>query len=70
MDPQVKDITLNGETRSSRAQSLSELLVELGVNETALVAELNGSIVPQTDFTSTGISAGDTIELVRFVGGG
>ena len=35
-----------------------------------VVAEVNGSIVTRERFGSKPLAAGDTVELVRFVGGG
>jgi len=63
-------ISVNGQKMESGASTLAALLAELDVTDNAVVAELNGVIVPHNDFAATVLSDGDTIELVRFVGGG
>jgi len=64
-------ITLNGETRTIEAgTSLQQLLDALDVNCDALVVQHNGDIVARTQFSDTSLNDGDSLELVRFVGGG
>ena len=63
-------VTVNGETRDTRAGTLEHLLEELSLTGVPIVAEVNGSIVKPEDFAATYIDGGDRIELVRFVGGG
>jgi thiamine biosynthesis protein ThiS len=50
--------------------TLSELLKTLGVDAATVVAEVNGKIVQREDFASTGLKDGQSIELIRFMGGG
>ena len=63
-------ITVNGERRECAATTIAALLEELGIGDKAVVAEHNGVIVRPDDFARTLLSAGDRIELIRFVGGG
>lgn len=64
-------ITLNGEARTVDAgTSLQHLLDSLEVNCDALVVQRNDDIVARTQFSSAPLEDGDTLELVRFVGGG
>lgn len=63
-------VTLNGDERAVAAGTLSALLAELGIAEAAVVAELNGNIIPLDRFADTPLADGDCVELVRFVGGG
>jgi thiamine biosynthesis protein ThiS len=64
-------ITLNGEARTVDAgTSLQQLLDTLDVNCDALVVQHNDDIVARTQFSDTSLNDGDTLELVRFVGGG
>lgn len=51
-------------------QTLTELLEQLGINQATVVAELDGKIVERRDFAQTQLSHGQSLELVRFVGGG
>lgn len=62
--------TVNGGQRESFAPDLAALLAELDIEASLVVAEHNGRIVEQAQFTGTALSDGDVIELVRFVGGG
>jgi len=50
--------------------TLVELLKELGINAATVVAEIDGEIVAKEDFAKAGLSSGQSIELIRFVGGG
>ena len=50
--------------------TLMELLNHMGIHHATVVAEINGKIIERKMFTDTTISEGQTIELVRFVGGG
>ena len=61
---------VNGELMTVQARTLSVLLERLQLEASAIVAEVNGCIVPKEDFSRTILSDGDRIELVRFVGGG
>jgi len=51
-------------------QTLSELLKELNINVATVVAEIDGKIVAKANFSETPLSSGQSIELIRFVGGG
>lgn len=65
------NITLNGEARTVDAgTSLQQLLDALDVNCDALVVQRNDDIVARAQFADTPLADGDTLELVRFVGGG
>lgn len=65
------NITLNGEPHAIQAgTSLQQLLDALQVNCDALVVQRNEDIVARVRFSDTALEDGDTLELVRFVGGG
>ena len=51
-------------------RTLTELLEQLGINQATVVAEIDGKIVERQNFAQTPLSNGQTVELVRFVGGG
>ncbi|MFC1761946.1 sulfur carrier protein ThiS [Planctomycetota bacterium] len=51
-------------------ETLSHLLEVLDINATTVVAEVDGDIIKREDFDGTALTAGQSIELVRFVGGG
>ncbi len=73
MSERVK-LVVNGETREYEHNrcpaTVSQLLDELALPATMIVVELNGEIVPREAFPVQALSAGDSVELVRFVGGG
>ncbi len=50
--------------------TVADLLQQLGVDSTTVVAELDGQIIERKNFSATPLSTGQTIELVRFVPGG
>ncbi len=50
--------------------TVADLLRQLGVNSTTVVAELEGQIIERKNFSTTPLRAGQNIELVRFVPGG
>lgn len=64
-------VTVNGEERDLTPDStLADLLQQLGLNPKVVVAQRNGDIVPREDFSATILADTDTIDLIRFVGGG
>ena len=66
-------LKINGADRQFPAgipQTLTELLKQLGINQTTVVAEIDGKIVEKQNFAQTRLSSGQAVELVRFVGGG
>ena len=67
---QNMQITVNGQVMSFAGGTLESLLGHLGLDQKAVVAEINGVIVAQADFSGQKLRDGDIVELVRFVGGG
>ena len=65
-------VTLNGDTREIPARStVASLLASLELEPRLVVVERNREIVRDRDtFAAVEINAGDTIEIVHFVGGG
>lgn len=70
----MKSLNVNGVKRWFSAEAapatLSELLKQLDVEAAVAVAEIDGVIVRPEDFARTKLADGQSIELVRFVGGG
>jgi thiamine biosynthesis protein ThiS len=50
--------------------TLAELLEQMNIKQATVVAEIDGIIINRDDFSNTKIKPGQSIELVRFVGGG
>ena len=67
-------LVLNGQSREfSQLLSgahLQDLIVELGLKGDRIAIEHNGDIVPRAEWANTGVSEGDRLEIVHFVGGG
>jgi thiamine biosynthesis protein ThiS len=50
--------------------TLAELLDQLKIDQATVVAEIDGAIIERKDFAQTQLTEGQSIELIRFVGGG
>lgn len=70
----MKSFQINGELRQFAADetpsTLAALLEKLDVAPATVVAEVDGRIVSADQFASTPLSEGQSIELIRLVGGG
>ena len=53
-----------------RPTRLLAYLDQLGVNPRAVAVEHNGAIIERSAFASVTLQEGDTVEIVRMVGGG
>ena len=64
-------LTLNGERRAFGAPlAVAGLLDELGLDRRKVAVERNEAIVPRSAYAETWLAAGDTLEIVHFIGGG
>ena len=70
----TQTLKINGAERQfpegTLPETLKQLLDRLDINEATVVAEVDGDIVERKNFAATVLRPGQTIELVRFVGGG
>ncbi len=65
------ELSVNGESRRAAAgATLGEFLVDHALDPDLVVVERNGEIVPRARFDDLTLDAGDTLEIVHFVGGG
>ena len=66
------EITVNGEKRTGLTSPLTvaELIEQLGINPKSIIVERNFKIVAKNKVNATTVRDGDTIEIVRLVGGG
>jgi thiamine biosynthesis protein ThiS len=64
------NLTINGETQVSTAETLSALVELLGVKPDRVAIELNRQIVSRDLWSKTALRDGDRLEIVHFVGGG
>ena len=68
---QTLAVTVNGERREAPAgATVLSLLVSLELDPAHVVVEHNGEILRREDFPSTPLAEDDTLEIIRFVGGG
>ena len=64
-------LVLNGEAREfERASSVAALVEALGLDVRKVAVERNLEIVPRSLYPATGLTEGDRIEIVHFIGGG
>ena len=64
-------ITVNGEIYSVKNETtLIEVVRDRGFDEKRIAVEINGEIVPKASYSETLLKEGDSLEVVRFVGGG
>lgn len=64
-------ITCNGETKEIPPDTtLISFILGMELNPDTVVAECDGRIVKRAEYDTLVLSAGNVIELIRFVGGG
>jgi sulfur carrier protein len=64
-------IILNGKQHAlHEACSVTSLLASLGIAPRRLAIELNDEILPRSQFDSTQLAEGDSVEIVQAIGGG
>ena len=70
----MKTLKINGKEKQFPEDNFPETLIELldmmDINQATVVAEIDGAIIERKDFAEAKIAPGQSIELVRFVGGG
>ena len=65
------NITVNGKpTETAAGSTIQNLLDQLRLDGRQVVVERNRAIVPRQRFGEEFLAAGDTLEIVHFVGGG
>ena len=67
----VIEVTVNGKPCQIVAKStLSSLLAELQVDRRLIAIAYNGDVIPRDRYDEVVLQDGDTLEVVRMVGGG
>ena len=65
------EIHINGRSREvPEGSTITALLALFDLQATTVVVERNREIIPRERFDELVVGAGDTLEIVRFVGGG
>jgi thiamine biosynthesis protein ThiS len=70
MTTNFMNLTINGASQTSSAETLSVLVASLGMKADRVAVELNREIVPREEWAQTPLREGDRLEIVHFVGGG
>lgn len=64
-------VVVNGRTTSvPRGATVNDLIALLKLSSQIVVVELNGEPLSREEFSTTGLGAGDTVEIAQMVGGG
>jgi thiamine biosynthesis protein ThiS len=63
-------VNINGQRRDVPEGTVITLLEALGLHPQLIVVERNREILDRAAYAATNVVAGDTYELVHFVGGG
>ena len=66
-------LTINGKEKvfpDGIPPTLAQLLDRLDISQATVVAQLDGEIVAREKFAQTTLSAGQSLELIRIIGGG
>ena len=63
-------LIVNGTAREVKAQTMAELLVELGYDDVPVATALNRSVVRKADRAATRLNHGDQIEILVPMQGG
>ena len=65
------NITLNGQAKTLKnIATLSELLKDLSLKPDTVVIELNTEIIQPDAYDAQTLNEADSVEIIRFVGGG
>ncbi len=63
-------VKVNGENIDASGKSIAQLLEDMNYPDGRVAVELNEVIVPRNTYGEKFLSDGDSVEIVRFVGGG
>jgi len=67
----MSTVTVNGKPREiDGPANVTAFLQTLDINPRQVAVALNGEVVPRGDWARTTVRPGDTVEVVRAVGGG
>ena len=65
-----KIVKINGESFDITGISVEKYLFDAGYDSKRVAVELNGEIIPKSQYENTYLNDGDSVEVVSFVGGG
>jgi len=64
-------VKVNGKERAvDNDAALDKLILESGIDAKGIVVEHNLNIIPREGWSGVTLKDGDTVEMIKFVGGG
>ena len=63
-------VKINGENFNVAGIGIEAYLMDAGYDTKRVAVELNGEILPKSQYQNTCFKDGDSVEVVSFVGGG
>ncbi len=63
-------VKVNGELVDIDGKSVGEYIEAASYDRMRVAVELNGNILPKSEYDNTHLQNGDNVEIVSFVGGG
>ena len=63
-------VKINGESLDIAGKNIEKHLLDSGYDTMRVAVELNGNILPKSQYRDTFLADGDSVEIVSFVGGG
>ncbi|WP_297955499.1 sulfur carrier protein ThiS [uncultured Ruminococcus sp.] len=63
-------VKINGELLEKDGKTVAEMLADMDISGQRVAVEINEEIVPKARYDETILKDGDSVEVVRFVGGG
>lgn len=64
-------LSINGESRTfEQPMTVAQLLTQIGLDPAKVAVERNLEIVPRSTYDGVGLTDGDRLEIVHFIGGG
>ena len=63
-------VIINGTAVDADNKTVEEYLSQTDYNRSRIAVEINGDIVPKSQYHTVVFKDGDTVEIVGFVGGG
>ncbi len=63
-------VKINGENKHADGMTIAAYLEAHGFDAKRIAVEVNGDILPKSQYETTVLQDGDSVEIVSFVGGG
>ena len=63
-------VKINGKLLDIAGKTVAEYLCTAGYDVKRIAVELNGDILPRSQYESYVLTGGDSVEIVSFMGGG